>query len=557
MKIILTVLLLAGSAFGQMDACKESTIKLSGGAVITNRKILKGGVNSTDVITEFIRNEFVKKENSNFPNLIIEIPAGKYTSEKGILIDRDLIGEKGICLSGKDKPVLQRTRFNNEEYEPSVIKISGVSNVVVRGFELIGTISRDNRGFGLAGVSIVNFNDGKEITNLSIEDNLVHSIGQYYDYDNKDGYWRYKNDDRKDISNEQKCTESKPVIADTKVSCGQAHGIYVASNKNPVSHIKITGNTLKNLRLGESEAITVGERVFDFNVSCNTIFDVDNIGIDIAGKQDGIYQSTQGTVSGNKIYGLKGAAELKGENDAYPFVAGIYVDGGTGSSWEESIRIVDNTVSEFGIGISIGSENKYCNFCNYCKAHPAEEDCKEFCEPDKCKTKVCCSKVKVQYILIEKNVLKDNQLYGIGIGKDTADQNSQTWYVKVIGNTIVGNVLSTVQGHSGYSQLHFGSLEPDSLKEIEIRGNTIKATGNNSLLVAVKPSEGPKHLIPSVSFYKNIFYADQVTTPIWIWGISDKQEKSYAKSDLVNPQTNLLTLPTQIAGSENLWKAGK
>lgn len=522
MKVLFLVLLFPICAFGQMDVCKE----IADASGNTNRKTLQlAGNEPLARVATLIREEFAAK-NNNFPALIIEIPPGTYTGESGILLNQNLTNGKGICLTGKGLPVLHRTSFADKTDDASaVIEIEGISNVVVRGFDIEGTIDRANRAFSPAGFSIRNFNS-PEIFNIHIEGNLIHRIGQDYEYASLNGFWRYVSD-KGDHSN---CTRTKPSKTEMRISCGHAHGITVNSvdGNHRIHTIFVERNKLTELRLGESEAVSINNNVQDFRVLNNEIWDIDNIGIDITGKHDSQFQAKKGVVSGNRIYGLKGALELKGQNWSYPFVAGIYVDGGTGTSWAESITVNDNTVSDFGIGISVGSENDYCD------KHAKE-----------------CTHVLTEFIRIEGNTLSRNRVYGVGIGKDSLDQNSHTWNVKIINNKLFGNNVDP--NEEGYSDLHFGSLEADSLKLIEVSNNEITTTEPKTFLVRVVGEFSR----PDVTFTTNAF--SKITeTGLWSWAGS-----SYAKDRLFDKTTNLSNFPrdsngTQIIkGEKNRWVQGK
>lgn len=514
MKVLLFILCISVQALAQVDVCKRtSNVKhFSASSVAALRAAIKDADQSK--------------------TLLIEVQAGTYDlKDEGLLIKRN-----DVCLFGVSNPVLKRTRFSNESAEPSVIKIWSASNVVVKGFEIQGSISRANRDVAPAGISVVNFDNRSGVSNISIESNTIHTIGQVYDYRNKNGLWRYKPDDPKK-ENKDDCKKPKPLgLSKTRFNCGQAYGIHIASNENPISHVFIKGNTLKNLRLGESEAITIGERISEFDVSENTIYDVDNIAIDIAGKQNGQYQSTYGTIRSNTIHNLKWSCENGkcegGQNSAYPFVAGIYIDGGTGVSWEQRIQVASNNVTDFGIGISVGSENKFCN------DNPQE-----------------CKYVQVQFVELSNNILRNNQVYGIGVGKDSANQNSQTWNVKIVGNQLIDNVLDPK--NQGYSQLHFGSLEANSLKSIEVTNNVIQSIGARAtLLVRVygdceRDDQSP-FLTPDVKFEGNVFYSDK--PEIWCWGPGEdtKECKIYSKTDLVLDGITL-NPPLGVVGNRNVW----
>jgi hypothetical protein len=515
MKVLLFILCISVQVLAQADVCKRTS------------NVKHFSPTSVAAIREAIHDPDQSR------TLLIEVQAGTYDlGETGIRIRRN-----DVCLFGVNHPILKRTKFSNEKGEPAVIKISSASSVVVKGFEIQGTISLDNRDVVPAGISVVNFDNTTGVSNIRIESNTIHTIGQFYDYNDKNGLWRYKTDHEKSKDHKD-CEKTKELgLPRTKFNCGQAYGIHIASNENPISQVFIRGNTLKNLRLGESEAITIGERISEFDVSENTIYDVDNIAIDIAGKQDGQHQSSYGTVRSNTIYGLKGACENGkcegGQNSSYPFVAGIYIDGGTGLSWERSIQVTANNVTDFGIGISVGSEN---NFCNSKLAQ--------------------CNHVQVQFVELTNNILRNNQVYGIGVGKDSANQNSQTWNVKIVGNKIIGNVLDPQ--NKGYSQLHFGSLEANSLKFIEVTNNVIQSFGAGATLLVrvygdrVRGDDNSPFLTPDVRFEGNVFYSDN--PQIWCWGSSKdtKECKSYSKTELVL-DGKTLNLPAGVVGEKNVW----
>lgn len=492
MKAILLVLLFSTCAIAQVDPCTEiagKTIK-----IVVNPDETRSLKPITDALKQF---------KPGF-NLIVDVQSGSYIGDRGVLIDKN-----DVCLRGQGKPTIQRTKFSNEKDEPSVIKVTGASNVVVSGFEITGVINPDNCPVGPVGVSVLNFT-GKKISNIRIANNAVHTIGQDYD---------------------THCFDSKK-----KEIIKQAHGIKVVSNQYLVETLAIESNQLSNLRLGESEAITVAGNIVDFVVSGNEISDVDNIAIDIIGQsEDTPFQATRGKVTDNRI------SDLKPGNRSYPFVAGIYIDGGTGLSWAEPILIEKNTVSNFGIGISVGSENNYCD--------KAKAKAKAIA-----KGKAIRCPVLTRFVHITNNNVRDNQLYGIGVGKDVFNsedrQNSQSWDVRIVSNTIIGNVRYASE--KGYGQIHFGSLEIESLKRIELRGNLI-ASSDGGLLVTLSGSEEKKYLLPDVSFDDNEF-ASEASGSVWTWGKTAEQLERYSKTRLTGATANQLLLPPGIKGANNRWK---
>lgn len=137
---------------------------------------------------------------------------------------------------------------------------------------------------------------------------------------------------------------------------GNAHGIVVYGNRTQaIEQITIQKNKLHNLTLGRSESLTITGNVNQFIIDQNSIYDNNNIGIDIAGyygacsEANCIDVARNGVVSNNLVVRNSSAKNIayNGSNSA----AGIYVDGG------KDIKITNNMVSGNNFGLSISSEN--------------------------------------------------------------------------------------------------------------------------------------------------------------------------------------------------------
>lgn len=133
-----------------------------------------------------------------------------------------------------------------------------------------------------------------------------------------------------------------------------AHGIsFYGSSSQPMRNLLIDGNTVRDCKLGQSEALVLNGNVEGFVISNNKVHDNDNIGIDIIGHE--------GTAPAGKDFARKGSIvnnsvwnNSSGRNPTYGgerSAGGIYVDGGQG------IRIEGNTVSKCDIGIEVASEH--------------------------------------------------------------------------------------------------------------------------------------------------------------------------------------------------------
>ncbi len=136
-----------------------------------------------------------------------------------------------------------------------------------------------------------------------------------------------------------------------------AHGIAVYGTRAPASANTITvdGNTLYDLKLGQSESMVFNGNVDGFKATNNIIYNSDNIGIDAIGFEktspDPAYdQARNGLIASNLIYNID-----SNKNPAYPpnsnGADGIYVDGG------KQIVIERNTIHHTNIGIEMASEH--------------------------------------------------------------------------------------------------------------------------------------------------------------------------------------------------------
>jgi hypothetical protein len=510
------MLVLSVSASAQTDLCVEITTASSSNVI----SVVPDGHNSLKPIADALS----RVNGSKYANVVIKVEKGDYIGKEGVLISYQNIQGKSVCLKGLNYPTLRRTDFSGDT--PAVVKVDGLSNVKVTGFNIEGVLT-DDKNKSPYGVAVRNFS-GKMISNITIEDNSIHSIGH-----------TYKN---------CKLTDEHG----NKISCGLAQGIDVNSVKggNKITNVFIVNNKLFHLRLGKSEALTINNNVSDFTVKDNSLEDIDNIGIDIGGRQEDTetsdFQAEKGSIENNHI---KGVVSEPYRNSSYPFVAGIYIDGGKGLDWDHAIVIRNNEVTGFGIGIEVGSENKYCNkfpvkcTVEYCKDNPTE------CAAKNCSaTNPTCNYVRTQFVLVEKNSVSNNQLYGIGIGKDGKDQNSQTSNCRIRGNSIRGNN----QAGKKYSELYFGSLEKDSLRGIEVEGNTITATVNEAFLVKAGGDEDHNiaYLTPDVIFNDNSFYKENFSVNLWSWN-----NTVCKKEELFDAATNLSTFEKcYMKGKNNRWE---
>lgn len=209
-----------------------------------------------------------------------------------------------------EQPIIDGSNLSDSS---SLVHLTGAHYIVFDGFELTG-LTADSSSKYLAGIKLT-----KSASNIHILNNYVYNIANYHDN-------------------------------------GNANGIIVyGDGSQAMSNITIMNNTLHDLVLGSSETLTVVGNVDGFNVSHNLIYNVNNIGIDIAGHYGTCSspctdQARNGVVSDNVVYNVDTITNPAYRG--YRAAAAIYVDGGTNTIIER------NEVSYSNYGIEIASEKQ-------------------------------------------------------------------------------------------------------------------------------------------------------------------------------------------------------
>lgn len=127
--------------------------------------------------------------------------------------------------------------------------------------------------------------------------------------------------------------------------------LFVGSNTTiAYTHVLISGNTLSNIAPAPSEAIAVNGNVDGFEISNNTLTDINNIGIVMIGGEDWVNTNDAVNFARNGVCKNNVVTDA---NSIYGggFAAGIYVDGG------KDIIVENNTVTGSDVGMEIGCEN--------------------------------------------------------------------------------------------------------------------------------------------------------------------------------------------------------
>lgn len=186
--------------------------------------------------------------------------------------------------------------------------------------------------------------------------------------------------------------------------------LFVGSNTTtPFSNILISGNTLTNLDPAPSEAIAVNGNIDGFEISNNTLVDINNIGIVMIGGEDWVNTNPLVNFARNGVCRNNYVADA---NSIYGggFAGGIYVDGG------KNIIVENNTVTGSDVGMEIGCENM---------GFIAEN------------------------ITVRNNLLYKNEKSGLGFGGYDFPATGQVQNCTFTGNTVFDNDLL----NTGFGQL--------------------------------------------------------------------------------------------------------
>jgi Right handed beta helix region len=212
--------------------------------------------------------------------------------------------------------------------------------------------------------------------------------------------------------------------------------IYGDHGSIPIADITISGNNIHDCRTGYSEALTLNGNVDGFAVTGNTVHDITNIGIDMAGgygvcADPAKDAARNGTAADNMVYNCVSAAAV---------AAGIYVDGG------RDIVVEHNTVHDCGRGYEIGCEQAGKTASN---------------------------------IIVRNNIGYHNQEAAVGIGGYNYPSTGKVINSKLLNNTFYNNV-STNNGD--------GELLIEYTENCTIQNNLFYATNTGKRLIVTRLS---------------------------------------------------------------------
>lgn len=239
--------------------------------------------------------------------------------------------------------------------------------------------------------------------------------------------------------------------------------VYGRDPENPITDLKINGNTIYNCELGYSEALSVNGNVDGFEIIENTIYNNTNIGIVAIGHEGEcsdplVDQARNGIIKHNLTY-----------NNLSPYAAagGIYVDGG------KSIIVENNVSYNNNYGIEIGCENN-----GNAPSDPSAKD-----------------------IVVRNNFIYNNTVTGLAIGGYNYPTTGKVEDIQITNNTCFNN--DTTNTYTGEFTLSY-------TENCSIENNIFYTTNNNNVLYTTSSS------IPTVNLDYNVYYTSSATNAMTI-----------------------------------------
>ena len=252
-------------------------------------------------------------------------------------------------------------------------------------------------------------------------------------------------------------------ITTTTEKNGNAFGIAVyGTSSTPITQITISGNTVYDLKTGESETMNVDGNVTYFLISNNVVHDNDNIGIDAIGFEGvgptGSDQARYGEVVGNTVYNISGINNA-GEGDSYD-ADGLYCDGC------EYVVFERNTVYSCDIAMEAASEHS---------GHDSS------------------------YVTIRNNLFYNSNAVGITFG-GYANKVGGSDHVVVVNNTLYNNNVKN-QGAEFQIQYHSGSQSGNIFE------NNIAYAGTQNVWIYSFVKANSTYPAPPATLNWNLYYS--------------------------------------------------
>lgn len=377
-----------------------------------------------------------------------------------------------LTLRADGDVYLDGTNLYTQKFAALIAITSAAKNVRVQGFKLKGLRNNQSLASTVNGVLV---KDGKfgiqvanTVTNVEIIDNEIYDFSWTLDVD--------------PMKNRLGFTAAEITIlksADPGDNSGAIN--VVGTDLVPITGLVIKNNYIHNVIPGWTEGIQVNGNVDGFEVSNNTITEVQNIGIVAAGHYEWVPQIDGATVTAALNYARNGVIKnnkVSSCRSPIAAAAGIYCDG------SQNV-IVENNVSYDGqVGFSIGNENSNINSGGH---------------------------------TLRNNLAHDNAWTGIVVGVPAAASGSYIDNVKVSGNSVFrnGGITDTYLGYMGASEF----IIQKNIQNLSIKNNIFYAANHDNLVSFAMPFDAAMaSYVNTISFDYNLYYTNSTETiPIGVF----------------------------------------
>ncbi|MGM5468962.1 choice-of-anchor Q domain-containing protein [Flavobacteriaceae bacterium LMO-SS05] len=344
---------------------------------------------------------------------------------------------------------------------------SGAENVKIRGFKLKNLRNNQSLASYVNGVLVKDTKFGIQVANTA--KNIVITDNEIYDFS-----WTLDVDPMKDRLD---FTSSEITILKSAQGGDNSGAINVTgTDLVPITNLVIKNNYIHHVIPGWTEAIQVNGNVDGFEISNNTIKEVQNIGIVAAGHYDWVLNIEGATVTAALNYARNGIIKnnkVSSCRSPIAAAAGIYCDG------SQNVIIENNIASDGQVGFSIGNENSDVNSGGH---------------------------------VVRNNISFDNSWAGIILGAAPSATGSYIDDVTVTGNTVFrnGGITDTYLGSMGASEL----IIQKNIKNLSVKNNIFYSTNHNMLVsFALSFDTAMTSFIDTISFDYNLYYTNSTETP--------------------------------------------
>tara|TARA_R110002050_G_scaffold261556_1_gene401599 strand:- start:66440 stop:69475 length:3036 start_codon:yes stop_codon:yes gene_type:complete len=349
---------------------------------------------------------------------------------------------------------------------------SGAENVKIKGFKLKNLRNNQSLASYVNGVLVKDTKFGIQVANtvknVEIVDNEIYDFSWTLDVD--------------PMKNRLDFTASEITTLKTAQGGDNCGAINVTgTDLVPITNLVIKNNYIHNIIPGWTEGIQVNGNVDGFEVSNNTITEVQNIGIVAAGHYSWVLDIQGATVTAALNYARNGVIKnnkVSSCRSPIAAAAAIYCDG------SQNVIVENNTSFDGQVGFSIGNENSNANSGGH---------------------------------ILRNNLSYDNSWTGIILGVPAAASGSYIDNVTVTGNTVFrnGGVTDTYLGNMGASECIINK----NIQNLSIKNNIFYAANHNTLVSFAMPFDtAMASYISSISFDYNLYYTNSTeTTPLGVF----------------------------------------